>query len=579
MAAPKLQFAFQGGGAKFISMLPIAAAIRDVADSGVISLSSLAGTSAGSICCGLIAAKCDFKKLVKYLREEGDGHIERLCKDAPDFSANSKILDDVNQALGSLNLLKPWTWRKILTLKGMVDKIRPIATRLAIDGYPVLDDGELNKFITKIFTFCSIDVTKRPYSEIESYGEPKLLITASDILNGDGVKLKGNLLRAIVDSCSVPLALRSFNYLNTSNSPYVDGGLCNNLPVDYLESDKEITSFIVYPVEKEGIKRPTIDSIVSYFLALISCPIDYNVKKSKLMIDDAFHIPVEVDFSTFGFKEAIEFIKDEDKYNNLYSSTKRKLTDFVNTYGNVFDKSQVRITESKSINDYINCLNRFTKDYEDYVMIKKATAHFKIYSVDTKKGNDRAADTTTIRSEFQIKKAGFRYYRGSVKRDNNGVVIPTIWWAVNITRDRNKKIPIHVLALEGDRIKYGDAWCMIEFLDSDKNFQVGDEIEIANVSYRKDAFADMNEGKSEFCSLLNPHSRALDEVELKCTYPAILGGYKMIFNKSQSATGIEGVHAIDITPDGDHNIITIGIGGRKLISKGKMFADIVRTRN
>lgn len=576
MAAPKLQFAFQGGGAKFIAMLPIAAAIRDLAESKAISLSSLAGTSAGAICCGLIAAKCDFKQLVNYLKVEGDAHIERLCKDAPNFSEYSNLLNEINQELGSLRVFNPWTWRNIPTLIKRLDGIRDAAARLAIEGHPVLNEVELNKFIEKIFSFCAVDVNKLPFNNIEAYSEPKLFITTSDLLEGDGVTCKGNLLRAIVDSCAVPLALRSFSYLNTSSSPFVDGGLCNNLPVNYLEADKEITSFIIYPVENEKIDRPRIDSIVSYFLAMISCPINYNVKKSKSMVDEAFHIPVEVDFSTFGFKEAIEFIKAEDRYDNLYNDAKRKICDFVGTYGNIFDKSQVRITESKSINDYMDSLNRFTKDYEEYVTVKKASAHFKINSIYTSKTGDRAADITTIRSVFHVSRPGFRYYRGSVKRDDNGIMIPTIWWAINITANRSKRIPIHVLALEGDRIKGGDAWCIIEFLNPDEHFKPNDEIEITNVSYRKDAFVGMNEGKSEFCSLTNPHIGTLGEVELRCTYPALLGNYKMIFNKSKSDGSIKEIQELEIVPDGDPNLITIGIGGCNLDSNGKIYADIVR---
>ena len=63
MPPPKLQFAFQGGGAKFIAMLPAAAAISHFAKKGKIDISAVAGTSAGAICAALIAANCDFEKL------------------------------------------------------------------------------------------------------------------------------------------------------------------------------------------------------------------------------------------------------------------------------------------------------------------------------------------------------------------------------------------------------------------------------------------------------------------------------------------------------------------------------------
>ena len=91
MAGPDIQIAFQGGGAKFITMLPVAAAFQACERAGVINIKSLAGTSAGAICAALIAAECDFDQLRTYLISAGPAHVNKLMGD--DYKKLRQVVD------------------------------------------------------------------------------------------------------------------------------------------------------------------------------------------------------------------------------------------------------------------------------------------------------------------------------------------------------------------------------------------------------------------------------------------------------------------------------------------------------
>jgi predicted acylesterase/phospholipase RssA len=54
MSIPNVQLAFQGGGAKFAAMLPVADAFVTAQASGDVKIKAVAGTSAGAICAALV---------------------------------------------------------------------------------------------------------------------------------------------------------------------------------------------------------------------------------------------------------------------------------------------------------------------------------------------------------------------------------------------------------------------------------------------------------------------------------------------------------------------------------------------
>lgn len=73
-----VQIAFQGGGAKFIEMLPIVEAFKIAHDEKTINVKRVSGTSAGAICASIIAANIDINKVKSYLISDGEHIVNRL---------------------------------------------------------------------------------------------------------------------------------------------------------------------------------------------------------------------------------------------------------------------------------------------------------------------------------------------------------------------------------------------------------------------------------------------------------------------------------------------------------------------
>jgi predicted acylesterase/phospholipase RssA len=572
MPGPKLQFAFQGGGAKFLCMLPVAHAIRDLVIDNEIGLSALAGTSAGSICAALIAAECDFKKLLKYLRDHGDVHIEKLKAGMPDIDKFKTFASDVKTGLDEFNAFKISSYTKLNNWRNEFKEYTPFMSNVFLNGEPALLASELEEFISKIFEVSCDKLNSDPkFRSIEAHQNPRLFVTVSDVIEGDGKLAEGDLLRAVVDSCSIPIALRSFRYLNRSF--YVDGGLCNNLPANYLLTDPSVPAFLVFPSEKEGVARPNIDNFFSYFMNVMSCPIEYNVKRARELVDEAFHIKLETDFSTFDFERGMAFVKDVEAYNNIYDRTRMRLLDFKRIYGDIFTRSQIRVTDTTIARDYISSLEKITENYEDFIDLKTCTLFVEVNETKPDRQEYRIADTVTSTTEFVVIKEKFVYYRSTLKTDTEKKTIPSIWYAHNITR--NKELPIRVLSL-GDHKAGNYKGCLVEFIDASKNIDVNDHIRITNVTSRKNDMRGMNQGSSEFMAVTNPHSKAFEKAVLICKYPRAIGEFTQVFAHKDST--VDGADVTDLQfPSDPHDYRTgkIGKSALNLTKDGVFYVDIV----
>jgi len=116
-----------------------------------------------------------------------------------------------------------------------------------------------NSFSTGLVSFKKfreyIDDNLR-YKTFEELPIP-LYITATSFIDGSQrIFNKGNLIDAITASCAIPAIFPAFDIENT---PYVDGGLCNNLPVEpFLNRKKDIVCIHVNPIwdlrEKKSLR-------------------------------------------------------------------------------------------------------------------------------------------------------------------------------------------------------------------------------------------------------------------------------------------------------------------------------------
>ena len=73
----RVQIAFQGGGARFVEMLPIAHAFS-LAHERNLKITRVGGSSAGSICAALVAHNADFVKVRRFIRDNGKARVKEM---------------------------------------------------------------------------------------------------------------------------------------------------------------------------------------------------------------------------------------------------------------------------------------------------------------------------------------------------------------------------------------------------------------------------------------------------------------------------------------------------------------------
>lgn len=552
MAIPEVQIAFQGGGAKFISMLPVADAFQYCEGKGRIKIKALAGTSAGAICAALIAADCDFARLRTYLRVKGREHLDNL------FGANAQKLAAVSSSTGIARIHKLLSARSAL---GAVLK----------DGEPVLHEAEFGEFLKGVLSCCS-----RGEDPIQSLSR-KLAVIATDLAKAGGEEIRsGSLETALGASCGLPIALRSFQHLSLSH--LVDGGLCDNLPVNCLRTDPGAPIFAVFP-EGTADRAPAND-IFSYMLSLFSAAIDHNVNVAKSMVSPAFHFPVKTNFSTFDFDKALDLLDDDDWYERTKQEAVSRITNFSKSYGTIGPASQYRFDDTKSVEDYASALENVTRDYASHFEHHCSQLIVQVHSTDAigvdDAGISREADSTIRRFKIRVKSDQFRYFRSSVASADADEV-PSIWTAFNVTK--NSSLPIKVLSLEKNvGTAAAEKHCLVEFLDPEIHISNGDEIHISETSFTtgKSTMIELNRGRLDFMSISNQAPYAQKEVEIVLVYPAVLGKFAIEPNAAKSKPAPSKYEKI--AADTDYvgiGTVTIGAKAYDLPPGGMFYCDII----
>jgi predicted acylesterase/phospholipase RssA len=525
MSIPKIRLAFQGGGAKLAAMLPVADAFLACHERD-ISISRVSGTSAGAICAALVAAQADFEEVRAHLVDRGPGHFAKLVP-ASIASLRSKMGD--GGALG---------WRHILLHPGLVHSV-------VVRGRPILNGDELHEFVAGLFGLPATSNVET----VEQCGI-QLAITASDIVNSRGVTHeKGNLVNAVEDSCALPILLRSFSDLNETH--YVDGGLCDNLPVETLKGAHQEPIFAVYPKQEERPLR--IGNIFNYLVSLLSASIGHSVSRSVRMVSPPFRFPVDSELGLLDFEKAIAQLRDAAWYRERKNEAIRRIKDFSRSYGQALSPEEARVIDIIDVQQYQRALSDLTSDSKGWLRSISGKFIVRINSDDIcppgRASPSRQADTIIRMSSFEAIKSGVRYYRTTVMTDSDNVV-PTIWSARNDTT--GLVIPIRALPLGVTQTRGANVReCLIEFLDARRHISKGNVIEIQSV-YHSSTGQDMgkvNQKQSDFLGFTNVQGGPLLEAELQLIYPKRLGRVQLALDPARSSGLTSSPSAIRFDPE------------------------------
>lgn len=537
-------------------MLPIADAFHHCHKTERIQLVALSGTSAGSLCAGLIAADCDFAELRTLIRESGDELVGALTAGR---AADLVSIANATTFWGRTTAM----WRARTTIIDVLGL-----------GHSVLNEDVFQDFLKKMFGCCAAvrgNVTHARIEDLTASRSMALTIIKTNLVSARGVECSsGRLLDTMRDSCALPVAFRSFRDL--AATPFVDGGLSDNLPIECLRANRTAPIFAVFPREADS-KKP-LTNIFAYLLALLSAGIDSNVNRAKEAVEKSFHVPVDVAFSTFEFAKAVTLLSDADWYSNVRETTIRSITDFAETYGNSGARNRYRFTDAKAISDYEKVLDRVTADYAEYADHVSAQMIVRVVS-DRRTpapGEYRPADVITKTSKLKAKSDKFCYYRAALE-ENNGAARPSLWKARNNTQD--KELDITVLSLpRGGASK--EKTVLMELASGDGGIRADDEVVVFDTYHIKDAMIEMNSGRPEHIILDNGRDYALSMVEVVLKYPEALGEFTLEYNVNRSK-GVSGKTETFIPNNEfpDDNIVVLGLRCYDVQSKAAVYCDVV----
>ncbi len=501
MSIPNIRLAFQGGGAKLAAMLPVADAFVEAQTQRLIKIDSVSGTSAGALCAALTAYKADFEKARQFVHDSGPALLTDLFPPKIQDLRERKL--DHGKKLGFFDAF---------SIAGLVVDI-------ILRGRPVLNQEALTGFVSGLL----LASTGKGGRKIED-APARLKIIASNIVKSEAVlHERGDLVEALIDSCALPVLLRSFDSLRESH--HVDGGICDNLPVEGLLGNAEMPVFAIFPAPKS--EAVDVSNIIKYLVALFSASINHGVNRSISMVSSPFRFEIETDLKLLDFKPAMKLLADDNWYEAEKAKAYSRIENFSKSFGVIATEHQARVLDVVNVEEYEKTIFNITKSSLDRFEVVRGRFMVRINSnkifQNEKQAEARLSDTVTRTTQIRALEDGAPFYRANTAMDNDSI-ISTVWSAANITRKTEipiRAVPVGQRKFNGRPVRY----CLIEFLNAEAHISKDDIIEIQSV-YHTPAIADMkkiNLRQSDWFGFTNDQNKTVNIAELVLIYPLTLG--------------------------------------------------------
>jgi NTE family protein len=298
----RIQLALQGGGARIAVLMAAAEAVQELENERQVSVTRLAGTSAGAIVGAFLAAGKDISSL--RARLSGDKG-QALVSQFPKKSAVRMLLWD------------------------------------ALRGAPFWKEAPLRAWLTKEFG----DQTK-----LETLKKPLFVYSANLDAGGVETQVNGHVVTALLESAGLPFCFRTWKA--SGNTINVDGGLCENLPVRRLVNEADQHGRVVafsFPIVGAG--KP--ESLLKFGMSLLDVAINNSVEtaRERLGADSVCELKPPQDLTTFNFDRALQYLASND-----YDETKKEVRAW---FGAVIDSA----ASSSRVHFATNVWHKPAKDF------------------------------------------------------------------------------------------------------------------------------------------------------------------------------------------------------------------------
>lgn len=256
----RFQLALQGGGARFVDLMAVLSALQELRH--VIEITRIAGTSAGSLAGCLFAAQHNMEDLWR-----------RLCAD-----------QKVSEILASYKAPSrtSFLWHFLR------------------HSSPLWDTTSLSTYLHALFE-------EKKKSRLRQL-DPEVRVIATD-LRGRRCKVHDKthdaaINHAILDSCGLPFLFRGWRK-DENAELLVDGGLCENLPVEsLLDGDEDLGPVIAVTFKPTDQERAPVN-FLSFAYSLLEAAINHSVSRAVLHHSVAHVCEVETSLRTLDFTKAL----------------------------------------------------------------------------------------------------------------------------------------------------------------------------------------------------------------------------------------------------------------------------------
>ncbi len=259
----KFQISFQGGGARIAALLAAAEALQELEADGKIEVTNIAGTSAGAIVGACLASRHPIDEIRTQLHGDRGAGLIGAFKKPKWFIAGMHVYRGV--PFWTDDLLANW--------------FHELFDRLRTEGPPRMKD----------------------------VAPKRLFVVASNLRTGEPKRYSDDddLVTSLLDSSGLPFCFRPWK--SGGHPVIVDGGLCDNLPIDDLvgrtSSDGRVLAF---SFRRTSPGNPS--SALGFAMSLVDVAINRSVQvaRDRLGADSVYTLNTSL--TTFDFKAAKAFL-------------------------------------------------------------------------------------------------------------------------------------------------------------------------------------------------------------------------------------------------------------------------------
>lgn len=492
----RVQVAFQGGGARFVDMLPVVSVLRDLEGEGVLQVSRVSGSSAGSICAALLALKGDVNELRSYAKKNGRTLLKRTSRKFSSTDGEPRI-----GVYGYISLAM---------------------------GYPIVSDLKFKNFLSELLSHSISDLSDNE-TFIEDFLKrpktPDLFVSAANLAKGRGeFATRGSLVDVIANSCAFPFAIK--NYRQLLSSAYIDGGLTENLPTSiFSDAVDEGHKIMVCPIDKLGYSVPK--NPISFTSRLLSTAISNQVLRAKGDDGDAMILEVPSSIEIHEVSKAFKNLIDDDWFSQRRNEYRQRLSEFFDMIPADATPAAVLATTLPAPYYRRNLYKIYQNLFSDQNYEIERLAHIvRADCLRKSAGGVRSFDRVEREAIIRTGPKGLSCFRSFAPRQN-GVQTPTIWDAQVIDSDGHtlRKLKVVPMPVDPPNSEKAPPGVTMLFFDETKPLDLADErLLVRTINHHQIGVSDLLTDRArDYVNFTHRHHVVAEQAAILLLYPSNFG--------------------------------------------------------